>query len=123
MKGALRDASPGDAGIADVLAARARRASDTRLALDVGAGLVVLLAALYWRPPGWTAWASTGAGLAAFGLWGIADRELRERQTAGRRAAITLLRATRVIVAGIGALALFVFLFTLVGIALGTWIS
>lgn len=120
---ALRSAPGRDGGIAEFLSARARRASDSRLAVDAGAGLVGLLAALYWRPPGWIALASTAVGLGAFGTWGIADRELRERQSAGQRSFTAMLRLARVVAAAAGAMAVFVFLFALVGVALGRWIS
>jgi hypothetical protein len=88
-----------DLNLPEFLSARARRASDARLALDVACGLVVALLAALWRGPAWTVIASGAVCLLAYGAWGIADRELRERTAispdrhmalrAGRTAAVS----------------------------------
>jgi hypothetical protein len=93
-----------DLSLPQFLSARARRASDARLALDVACGLVVALVAALWRGPAWHIIASGAVCFVAYGAWGIADRELRER------AAIspdrhTALRAGRTAAAGVGAIA------------------
>ena len=114
-----------DANLVEFLSARARRASDGRLTLDAGIGLVVAVGSLIWRPSFWHSIACIGLCFAAFGGWGIADRELRERAAlstaAGTR--LGLLRVGRAVAASIGAIAAGLLLISLLGIALGTWIS
>lgn len=119
----MHSAPQPDAGLPEFLAARARHASDTRLAVNAGAGLVAASAALWWRPPAWPLFLSAAACFFCYGVWGIADREL---QAPGRRAAPALaavLRGTRALAAAAGALALLVLLFGIVALGLGTWIS
>lgn len=115
---------PRDANLIEFLSTRARSASDGRLALDAGLGFVVTVVALIWRPGDWYLIASVGLCFAAFGAWGIADRELRERGGLSiTGVGLSLLRIGRVIAASIGALAGALLLVSLLGIALGTWIS
>src|SRR5206468_12684784 len=71
-----------DASLAEFLAARARAASDGRLVVDVMAGCCAALGVAAWRPVGWLALLGVSTCLAAFGAWGIVDRELREREGA-----------------------------------------
>ena len=61
----------------------------------------------------------------AYGAWGIADRELREREVGSTEPATRqrLLRFGRAFAAGMGALAAGALLISLLGVALGTWIS
>ena len=68
-----------DVGLPELLAARARSASDTRLVLDVAGGLLASGVAVAWRPAAWFPMLSAALCFAAFGCWGIADRELAER--------------------------------------------
>ncbi len=108
-----------------LLAERARRASDARLALDVGGGVLAATAALWLRPPGWALLVAAALCFAAFGGWGIADRAVRERPAdahASSRALLALraARATAAVLGALAGLALALLLFTL---ALGTWIS
>jgi hypothetical protein len=107
------------------LSGRARNASDGRLAFDVGVGLVVTIVAVIWRPSGWHIVASAALCFLAFGAWGITDRELRERQSASAASfgAYRSLHIGRAVAAGVGALAAGGLLISLLGIALGTWIS
>ncbi|AHG92763.1 hypothetical protein J421_5228 (plasmid) [Gemmatirosa kalamazoonensis] len=98
-----------DATLPELLAARARRASDLRLALDVGVGVLVAAAALFWRPTAWVLLLSAALCFVAFGLWGIADR-------AGNRT----LRAAAATLGVVAALALGA---GVVAIGLGTIIS
>jgi hypothetical protein len=65
---------PSDDTLPELLAARARRASDLRLAIDVGGGVLVAAAMVFWRPWGWIFVLPAALCFAAFGLWGIADR-------------------------------------------------
>ena len=117
---------PPDARLPELLVARARGASDGRLALDLAGGLVAAGAALAWRPSGWLVLLSAALCFAAFGAWGIADREARERPGAGGRSPISpvsLLRGARALAALVGAAAVVTLLFATLALALGTWIS
>jgi len=104
------------------LASRARSTSDGRLVLAVIGGLAAAIGMAVWRPIGWMVVAGIGVCAAAFGAWGIADRELTEREAtrAPSHVMLHVVRVTSVIV-GTGAAVLAV-LVMLAG-ALGTWIS
>lgn len=112
-----------DASLSDLLAARARRSSDTRLALDTLIGLIAAVLAVVWRGPAWYLLASLAACFLAFGAWGIADRELGERGTSASRAVAITLRTVRIAAVVLGAVAIFVVLASALGVALGTMIS
>jgi hypothetical protein len=111
-----------DLSLPEFLSARARHASDARLAIDVAAGFVVGIAATFWRGRGWTIIASAALCFLAYGAWGIVDRELRERAVSrpDRHAA---LRATRIIAAFMGAGAALSFIVSVLFVLLGTIIS
>ena len=111
-----------DATLPQLLAARARHASDARLVLDAVGGLVVLAAALLWRGPAWHLLASIAACFVAFGGWGIADRELGELDAGSRRLRLVL-QGARIAAALLGTLAVFVVLASALGLALGRMIS
>lgn len=115
------DTVPGaEANIFALLAARARHASDGRLAADAAAGILLATAMLLWRPGGWPAFASGGLCVLAYGTWGIADRMLRE--TAPARATMRhLLAALRATAAVAGTLAAVALLLVVMGLALGNW--
>ena len=112
-----------DVSLPEFLAGRARAASDGRLVVDVIAGCCVALAAAVWRPAGWLVMLGVSVCLAAFGAWGIVDRELRERAGGRGAGVVRLLWIVRAAMAGVGALAAVASMFTLLGLALGTWIS
>ena len=112
-----------DASLAEFLAARARAASDGRLVVDVFVGCCGVLGAAAWRPIGWLGLLGVSVCLAAFGAWGIVDRELRERADASRARTLRMLSILRVAAAGIGALAAVATMLILLGFVLGTWIS
>jgi len=103
--------------LAQFLATRARHASDARLAVDVGASFVVLLAASVWRGPGWIVVATASLVVLAYGAWGITDRELTERARSGRRPAP--LRIARALAAVIGTAAALGFTLSALAVALG----
>lgn len=67
-----------DNSLPEFLAERAKRASDTRLAADVGAGLVAMVVFGLWRIPMWHLLVSAGACFFFYGLWAIANRELTD---------------------------------------------
>ena len=112
-----------DANLPELLAARARHASDTRLALDAVLGSVIALGAVFWRGPGWYFITSIASCFLAFGFWGMADRELGERGNAGSPRAVWLLRAGRIVAAIIGAIAAVMAMLTALALALGRMIS
>jgi hypothetical protein len=122
----MAESSPeSEVNLSEFLSARARSVSDARLVLDAAVGLVVAVVALIWRPAGWYFIASAALCFAAFGGWGIADRELRERyeDVANTGTALRALRFARATSATLGGLAAGALLIELLGVALGTWIS
>jgi hypothetical protein len=112
-----------DASLPEALAARARSRSDGRLVLDVLGGVSVASALWIWRPAVWLIPCCVAICLASFGIWGIADRELRERTNTPRSAVVRLLSVARVLVGTIGALAALAALYAGLAATLGTWIS
>ena len=104
------------------LAARARATSDGRLALAVIGGLATTLCMAVWRPSGWLIVGGISACIAAFGAWGIADRELAERG-ATRSIEVAVLRGVRVLGVALGACGAIAAALNVLTAALGTWIS
>ena len=104
-----------------LLAARARTASDGRLALDTAVGLVAGTLAVALRPPAWSVLASAALCLLAFGLWGIIDRSVREHDGPART--LRVLRACRAGAAALGVLGALALVATGMALMLGTWIS
>jgi len=104
----------------ELLAGRARRSSDRRLAADVAVGVIGASALAVLRPPLWVPLAALAATLGAYGAWGILDRELRDAIGSSRT---RLLPAARAIAALLGAAAAMTFGFTLLAAMLGTIIS
>lgn len=113
--GALSDERPGPYA---ALAARARRSSDGALALASGVGCAYLAALLALRPAWWS-FVVAPIAIGAFGLWGIADRELAGSVATRRR----LLLAARGLAAAIGTLAVLTSVFRILGALVGTVIS
>ncbi len=101
-----------------VLAARARHATDTRLVVDAAIGTTLAATIALIRPSLWVL-AMPAVVLAAYGAWGIADREFAGRAAGAPRTALGVLRGAFVVLGLIAALA-----FTLgaLGVALGGWI-
>jgi hypothetical protein len=120
---AMNPALRPDASLPDVLRARARAASDGRLILDVAAGSLASIAIAAWRPTGWMSVLGVSIALAAFGLWGILDRELRDRPRVPSSALVRTLLIARIGAASVGVSAAILALFAALGLALGTWIS
>lgn len=116
--------SADDESLLALLAAAARRRSDGALALWAGGGgaAALVIGALL---PGW--WSSLLAAIsaAAFGGWGIVDRELMEMSpdVAGQARRRRMLRAARTTLAVLGLAAAVLSLLAFFLIALGTWIS
>lgn len=111
-----------DASLPEFLAARARHATDARLAIDALVGILIAAGVAYWNGPGAPFLTSLGVCLFAYGVWGIADRELGERLNAAPRVR-TPLRAARALSAVLGfAAAAYVMVLALAK-ALGVMIS
>jgi hypothetical protein len=104
--------------LADMLARRARTATDGRLIVDAVIGFVVAIASLLAQGPYWYLFSSAGICFLSYGAWGIADRELNERGVANH-----LLAYARVVSALIGFTAAGALLVRVLGIAIGTVIS
>ena len=112
-----------DASLPEILMARARSASDGRLVADVIGGFLLATLAAVFRFHGWPVVLSAGICFAAFGAWGIADREVRERASGPRTRLVGALEYLRVLSAVLGGLAALAMIFGALGLALGTWIS
>lgn len=108
MVAADTDRNP-DVSLFDFLARRARRSSDARLVVDAVVGFVVAIAALLAQSAAWHLFASAGICFLSFGVWGMADRELGERNPAvsGTRW-LTTARVISTITGFLGAAALFI---------------
>jgi ferric-dicitrate binding protein FerR (iron transport regulator) len=118
----MMHSSNADEDLFHALAARARATSDGYLVLAVILGLAATLGIAVWRPPAWLLLGSIAVGAAAFGAWGIADRELVEHSTMPRLS-VRILRIGRVVSLMVGTCAAIVAAFAMLGVALGTWIS
>lgn len=114
--GAADDGHPGPYA---ALAAKARRSSDGALVADGAIGVLLLVALVAWRPSWWQ-FVLAPLAIGAFGLWGIADRELADAATVSRR---RVLLAARWIAAALGTLFVLVSAFRIVGAVVGRVIS
>ena len=116
-------ASDPEVSLAQVLGARARNASPSRLSLDIFGGVAIAGTAVWARPWGWSVLASAAACFAAYGVWALAERELRDEMAQGPVIEERALHAVRAAAAIVGCGAFAALLFSLLGIALGTIIS
>ena len=93
--------------------------------MDVGVGVIAAVCLALWRPMAWPIGLGIGVGLASFGTWGIAEREIQERVGRGHedRRVVRVFRAVQAISIVAGLLAVLIAGFILLGIALGTIIS
>lgn len=102
------------------LAARGRSASDGRLALNAGGGLIVAALALAVRPPAWPLLVPAATCFLAYGAWGIADRALHERAPGAHGVRpLQALRATAVV---LGILSVLATAGVTMGFVLSNWI-
>jgi hypothetical protein len=104
-----------------MLAHRARQASDRRLALDAALGLIAAAGFAVLRPPLWIPLTALAICLGAFGVWGILDRELVD--SAGAENRVRVFAWARSGVALTGGAAAIVFGVTLFFALLGPIIS
>jgi hypothetical protein len=105
----------------EILADRARHASDRRLVLDAAVGLTAAVAIAVLRPPLWMPLTALSICLGAFGVWGILDREVLDASPSSRRAKV--LAFTRALVAVAGSAVAVIFGISFFFSVLGYWKS
>lgn len=120
MVAAERDGMP-ERGLAEFLDARARNASDARIAIDIAVGSVAVIVATGLRPGWWPVLTAAGLTLASFGCWAIAGRALEG--TAHSPRARFALEISRKILAVAGVAAALGTGFLVWTMLMGTWIS
>lgn len=117
------DSAPApDGGLPAYLAAHARRTPDGPLAIAALAGSGAVILAFWWGGPLWPATLTLPLCVAAFGFWGILDRELTERPRASRALRVTM-RTLRLACAIVGFAAAAAILMVGVAATLGRIIS
>lgn len=107
-----------DVSLTDFLARRARRSSDARLIVDAVVGFIVALASLLAHGPVWDLFTTAGICFLSFGAWGIADREMSERDPAAP--VVRWLRVARIASAVVGFVAGAALLVGVLGVVIGT---
>jgi hypothetical protein len=108
--------------LGEFLASRARRASDSLLAGHAITAVLAAVAIAAWRGPLWDVRLALATCFLAFGIWGIADRDLVQKE-AGPRRVLVALRTVRVVAAVCGFAAAAYLMMALLGRALGRIIS
>lgn len=107
--------------IADFLDARARNASEARLAIDIAVGSLAVIVAAVLRPQWWPVLAAAGLTLGSFGCWAALGRSLEGGAHSPRRG--TALRVGRGIFAVLGVAGAVATGFLIWTTLMGTWIS
>ena len=116
----MADPRASDLTLPALLAARARAASDGRLAADASAGLIAGALAAIAQPPAWPLIVAAGTCFLAYGVWGIADRALQEIPRGTRTD--WALRGLRITAAVLGSLGVLATGGVIMGFVLGNWI-
>jgi hypothetical protein len=107
-------------GLVAFLRARARNASDRRILIDIGVGVIAIYVALLARPAWGSELNSAGWVLASFGFWARFERMKRpSNDTFTRR----LLIGGQTLLAISGAVSAAMLVFLLWARSIGTWIS
>lgn len=122
MFGAMLESSPREETLGELLASRARRASESRLAGDAVLAVVAAVAVAVWRGPLWDARIAVALCFLAFAVWGVADRDLLRRGDRSARATL-LPRSARVVAGLLGFAAAAYAMMSLLGRAIGRVIS
>jgi hypothetical protein len=108
--------------LGEFLASRARSASEMRLVGDAAFSVLAAVAVGVWRGPLWDVRIAIALCFLAFGVWGVADRDLARR--AGQSGQPILLpRVTRIAAAILGFGAAAYLMLSLLGRAIGKVIS
>jgi hypothetical protein len=110
-----------NASLAELLAARARRATTSRLMIDIIGGALMVAAALLFKPAGWSVLGSAAGCFFAYGCWALVGRVERDIYDAPRRARAW--DALGVACATVGVFSFIALLLTAVGHAFGRVIS
>lgn len=108
--------------LGEFLASRARAASEVRLVGDAAFSVLAAVAIGVWRGPLWDVRVTIALCALAFGVWGVADRDLAGRGDAPRRT-LVLPRATRIAAAILGFGAAAYLMMALLARAIGRLIS
>jgi hypothetical protein len=108
--------------LGEFLAARARNASEIRLVGDAAFSVFAAVAVGVWRGPLWDVRIAIALCFLAFGIWGVADRDLARRPEASRRE-VMVPRVTRIAAAILGFGAAAYLMMSLLGRAIGRVIS
>jgi hypothetical protein len=108
--------------LGEFLASRARSASEVRLVGDAAFSIFAAVAVGVWRGPLWDVRIAIALCFLAFGIWGVADRDLSRRPDATRRE-LVVPRVTRVAAALLGFGAAAYLMLSLLGRAIGKVIS
>lgn len=112
-----------DASLSEFLHARALATAPGRLGVDLVGGTLVAGVTSWARPTGWMVLASAGLCFALYAVWAFAERHLQADSRDMRVSSEFAWLAARTSAAALGLAALLAFLFSLVRLALGTWIS
>jgi hypothetical protein len=104
------------------LASRARDLSDSRLAGNAIAAALMAVGVAAWRGPLWDVRIGVALCILAFGVWGVADRDLEQDATASRRKVMGL-SLTRLVAATVGFSAAAYVMMALLARAIGKVIS
>ena len=108
--------------LGEFLASRARNASEIRLVGDAAFSIFAAVAVGVWRGPLWDVRIAIALCFLAFGIWGVADRDLARRPDAPPRERIVP-RAARIAAAILGFGAAAYLMMSLLGRAIGRVIS
>ena len=112
-----------EASLAEFLHARALATAPGRLALDLVGGALVAGTAVWARPTGWDVLASAGLCFAMYAVWAFSERRLEAESRDMRVVSEFAWIAARTSATGLGLAALMALLFSVLRLALGTWIS
>jgi hypothetical protein len=104
------------------LASRARDLSDSRLAGNAIAAALMAVGVAAWRGPLWDVRIGIAVCILAFGVWGVADRDLERDATPSRRKTLVF-TLIRLIAATTGFAAAAYVMMALLGRAIGKVIS
>lgn len=118
----MLESSPREETLGELLASRARRASESRLVGDAVLAVVAAIAVGVWRGPLWDVRIAIALSVLAFAVWGVADRDLLRRDDPSSRAAY-LPRSARVVASLLGFGAAAYAMMSLLGRAIGRVIS
>lgn len=119
----MPDPLPPNASLNDVLSDRARRATPSRLGMDVLGGALVAAFMLWARSFAWRQLASAAACLFFYGLWAIAQRRLTREDAPVQLCCEPFWFTVRFVTGLLGLGAFVMLVLTALAAALGTIIS